>query len=355
VDRRKLQSGDTETLAAALNRIAVRGTVLQSARPLTAMLPPENGREAVRVPLSRVGGSGGDVAVAGFDVEGRRIVEGTARLDGAGQGAAEFALPAEIRNSLARIAITGEESAGAVQLLDGRWRRKTVGLIVGESAGGAQPLLEPLTYVERALAPNADLLRPDAPSTSQAVTALIERGASIIILTETGTLPPETTQALLAWTEAGGTLLRFASPSLAAMTGDTLLPVRLRQGERALGGSLSWEEPQPIGAFPAAGPFAAIPVPADVRVNRQVLADPDALRGAETWAELRDGTPLVTAAPRGTGRIVLFHVTADPRWSDLPISGAFVDMLNAIVDTAGIVAQQQPAGEADTAEPAAAP
>jgi hypothetical protein len=52
---------------------------------------------------------------------------------------------------------------------------------------------------------------------------------------------------------------------------------------------------------------------------------------------------------------VLFHVTADPRWSDLPISGAFVDMLNAIVDTAGIVAQQQPAGEADTAEPAAAP
>ena len=48
--------------------------------------------------------------------------------------------------------------------------------------------------------------------------------------------------------------------------------------------------------FPADSPFARIAVPADVRVNRQVLADPDALRDAEVWAELRDGTPLVTAA-----------------------------------------------------------
>ena len=28
--------------------------------------------------------------------------------------------------------------------------------------------------------------------------------------------------------------------------------------------------------------------------------------------------------------IVLFHVTADTRWSDLPLSGAFVDMLRRI-------------------------
>jgi len=33
--------------------------------------------------------------------------------------------------------------------------------------------------------------------------------------------------------------------------------------------------------------------------------------------------------------IVLFHVTADTRWSDLPLSGAFVDMLKRIVALAG--------------------
>jgi hypothetical protein len=33
--------------------------------------------------------------------------------------------------------------------------------------------------------------------------------------------------------------------------------------------------------------------------------------------------------------VVLFHVTADTRWSDLPLSGAFVDMLKRIVALAG--------------------
>jgi hypothetical protein len=348
-----LDTGDSEMLASTLNRIAARGTMMQSGRPVTVVLPPENAADAVRVPLLRLGGAG-EAVVAGFDQEGRRIVEGAAAFDAGGEAVAEIALPAEIRNSLARFAISGEESAGAVQLLDGRWRRKSVGLIVGEAAGASQPLLEPLTYVERALAPSADLLRAEAVGTSEAVSGLIGRGASIIVLTETGTLPPDTTAALLQWIEDGGTLLRFASPNLAATQIDELLPVRLRQGERALGGSLSWEEPQPIGDFPPDGPFAGIDVPADVRINRQVLADPVALREAAVWAELRDGTPLVTAAVRGGGRIVLFHVTADPRWSNLPLSGAFVNMLNAIVDTAGTVA---PTGEAaaEGTQSAAAP
>jgi hypothetical protein len=72
-----------------------------------------------------------------------------------------------------------------------------------------------------------------------------------------------------------------------------------------------------------------------VTVTRQVLADPDSTLTDRTWATLADGTPLVTAAKRGKGVIVLFHVTADTRWSDLPISGTFVDMLKRIVALAG--------------------
>ncbi len=52
----------------------------------------------------------------------------------------------------------------------------------------------------------------------------------------------------------------------------------------------------------------------------------------KTWAQLVDGTPLVTAAHDGKGMIVLFHVTADTTWSNLPLSGLFVDMLHKIVD-----------------------
>src|SRR5690606_39250816 len=109
-----------------------------------------------------------------------------------GAGIAEIRLPTEIRNALARFVVAGEESAGATQLLDARWRRKSIGLIVGEGEG-SQPLLEPLTYVERALAPGADLIHADAAGTADAVQALIARGASVIVLAETGTLPPETT------------------------------------------------------------------------------------------------------------------------------------------------------------------
>jgi len=349
-----LDDGNGKAFATALSDIASDGTMLRSSRPLTVMRPPENRVDGVYVPIVRFGG-GGVAQIAGFDQEGRRILEGAANLDSDGAGVAQIHLPAEIRNALVRFTVTSESSAGAVQLLDGRWQRKAVGLIAGEGTGTSQPLLDPLTYVQRALAPTSDLLPSDAQSTAAAVGALIDRGASVIVLTETGTLPPETSDALLKWVEGGGTLVRFASPNLAATTVDELLPVRLRQGERALGGSLSWEEPQQIGSFPATGPFAHIEVPTDVVVNRQVLADPEALRSAEVWAELRDGTPLVTSAVRGKGRIVLFHVTADPRWSNLPLSGAFVDMLNAIVQMAGTVARPTGTSTDAPATQAAAP
>jgi hypothetical protein len=68
-----------------------------------------------------------------------------------------------------------------------------------------------------------------------------------------------------------------------------------------------------------------------VTVTRQVLAEPDSEIAARTWASLTDGTPLVTAAARGKGRIVLFHIAPQATWSNLPISGAFVDMLRQTI------------------------
>ena len=43
----------------------------------------------------------------------------------------------------------------------------------------------------------------------------------------------------------------------------------------------------------------------------------------------------MTADKRGDGLIVLFHVTADTTWSNLPLSGLFVDMLRRITALAG--------------------
>ena len=156
----------------------------------------------------------------------------------------------------------------------------------------------------------------------------------MLVLADVGNVAGEAHDRLARWIEEGGMLVRFAGPRLAA-SDDDLVPVKLRRGGRILGGSLSWDKPQPLAAFSRESPFNGMPVPNDVTVSRQVLAEPDAALTENTWATLADGTPLVTAARRGKGLIVLFHVTGDTRWSDLPLSGAFVEMLKRIVGLAG--------------------
>ncbi len=247
---------------------------------------------------------------------------------------ARLDLPVEIRNDIARIEIGGERSAGAVQLLDRRWRRHTVGIVSAATADTAQPLLSSSYYLERALTPFADIRLAQGESPTDAVGHFLDQKLPMLILADVGTVAGATHDRLATWIEDGGVLVRFAGPRLAA-SDDDLVPVRLRRGGRVLGGSLSWDKPQPLAAFSRESPFNGLPVPTDVTVNRQVLAEPDATLSDNTWATLADGTPLVTAARRGKGLIVLFHVTGDTRWSDLPLSGAFVEMLKRIVDLSG--------------------
>jgi hypothetical protein len=242
---------------------------------------------------------------------------------------AKIDLPVEIRNDVARLEIAGERSAGAVQLLDKRWRRRTVGIISGSAADRSQPLLGANYYLSRALNPFADVRLAEGVAPAEAVKGFLDQHLPMLILADVGNLA-EAVDPLNKWIDNGGVLVRFAGPHLAA-SDDDLSPVKLRRGGRILGGSLSWDKPQPLSAFSSNGPFAGVPVPNDVTVTRQVLAEPDVQLTDRTWATLADGTPLVTAQKRGKGVIVLFHVTADPRWSNLPLSGAFVDMLRHVV------------------------
>ena len=65
---------------------------------------------------------------------------------------------------------------------------------------------------------------------------------------------------------------------------------------------------------------------------------------AETrvWSTLSDNSPLVTAHAHGRGLVVLFHVSATPEWSDIPLSGLFVEMLRR---TLAFAARSDGAGE----------
>jgi hypothetical protein len=158
----------------------------------------------------------------------------------------------------------------------------------------------------------------------------------VLILADANVAAPELRQRLDAFLQSGGTILRFAGPRLAA-GGDDFFPVKLRRGGRTLGGALSWDHPKPLAPFDENSPFLGLAPPAEATVSRQVLAEPDEGLPARTWARLLDGTPLVTAEKRGPGSLILFHIAADASWSNLPLSGLFVDMLKKIVDRAGLV------------------
>jgi hypothetical protein len=301
-----------------------------------ALAAAENAAAKMTVKVLRTDGGLAAGVVRALDLKGSPI--GEARYGFAPQDReteASFDLPVELRNDIARLEISGERSAGAVQLLDKRWRRRAIGIVSGSTSDTAQPLLASTFYLTRALAPFADVRLGDRGAPQQTISKFLDQKLPMIVLADIGTLSPEIRDRLTAWIDQGGVLVRFAGPRLAQSDDDDLVPVKLRSGGRTLGGSLTWEKPQHLASFASNGPFAGLDVPRDVTVNRQVLAEPDAALVARTWASLEDGTPLVTGERRGKGLVSLFHISGDMRWSDLPMSGTFVEMLRRIVDLAG--------------------
>ncbi len=328
-------AADLAALKPARPPLVITGGI---AAPL-ALTAPDNAAGSLTVKVLRADvGTARSGMVEARDLKGLSMSEAPFAFEaGARESEARFDLPVEMRNEMARLEIVGERSAGAVQLLDKRWRRRSVGVVSGASTDTGQPLLAPTYYLARALGPFADVRLADGGAPSEAITRFIEQRVPVIVLTDVGTIPPATRARLVKYVEDGGVLVRFAGTRLANAQ-DDLLPVRLRRGGRVLGGSLSWETPQQLGSLTTDGPFRDLPMPNDVTVNRQVLAEPDGALGEHTWATLKDGTPLVTGARRGKGMVVLFHVTADTSWSNLPLSGTFVEMLRRVLALADTTA-----------------
>ena len=346
-----LALGGADAFAQTLAPYAAQGraqVVTGDSAPL-ALNGVDNAPAALKVSATRATAAAATGAeVRALDAEGREIARRTLSFGANAAATADFDIPIELRNDIAQFAISGQRSAGAVWLIDDRWRRKRVALAEGASADTDQPLVSPLYFLRRALAPTTELTEA-AKNDPEPIQTLLARAPSALILADIALAPGKTHDALADYVAKGGVLVRFAGTRLAAAQ-DDLTPVRLRRGGRNLGGALSWDTPKHIADFDKQSPFFGLSAPQEVTVSRQVLAEPDDDLDGKVWARLADGTPLVTAAKRGKGLIVLFHVTADTTWSNLPISGLFVDMLgrvvayglNAATDAAGANADVAP-------------
>jgi len=265
-----------------------------------------------------------------YDSKSRVIGEAPFKLNAAqSETSVQFILPTELRNEITRIEIDNQHTAGAVVLIDGQNKRRKIGLISGVSIDTAQPLLSPTWFIAQALRPYADLIEPRG-GPNEAISQVLEAKAYIIVLTDIGTLSSDVEKSLADFITSGGVVIRFAGPRTVSVK-DSLMPVRIRPGDRSIGGALTWDAPKHLAPFATDSPFAGVEAPEEIAITRQLLAEPDADLAHKTWAALSDGTPIVTAQKRGKGMIILFHVTADTTWSNLPLSGTFVDMLRRIV------------------------
>jgi hypothetical protein len=263
--------------------------------------------------------------------DGALLARENATIEPAAAGTiVKLPMPSELRNRITRIDVEGVASAGGALLVDDRWRRRPVGIAASANPSN-QPLLSETYYLERALDPFTEIRRGPA-------TELLKRELAVLVYSDAGPDSPAEEESVRKWIEAGGVLLRFAGPHLAEQD-DHLLPVRLRRGGRTIGGALSWEQPAKLAPFGPDSPFAGVVIPSDVTVSRQVLAEPDIDLASKTWARLADGTPLVTAEKQGKGWIVLVHTTANADWSNLALSGLFVEMLRRVVGISEGVAE----------------
>ena len=310
-------------------------TVFQAPRPVLALRPPVFKEGAVQIEALRLDSAAAaeaDLLALGPDPTGivRELARGKVAF-AAGETEAKLALtlPPELRNRITRFELAGQRTAGSVSLTDDSLKRRKVAIVAeGADRDEGLQLLSQAHYLRQALQPMAELIEGG-------IADILPANPDVIILADVARLTETETAGLLEWAGKGGLLLRFAGPRLAAsdlgrMEEDPLMPVRLREGGRTVGGAMSWDEPKTLAPFPEFSPFHGLIVPADVAVTSQVLSQPDPDLASRTIAALADGTPLVTRKVIGQGQVVLFHVTANADWSSLPLSGLFVQMLERL-------------------------
>jgi len=294
-----------------------------------------NNSQALEVTLVRpMQSQSRSIALIANDIKGRVIGQTTAVFKANRDIAqASFFLPLELRNDISNIKIQSQENVAAIYLTDSRAKRQKVAILTVSASEMTQPLLSPMYYVIKALSGSNEVILSKNGQLKDDIADLLNQSPATLILGDLANIAPEVQEQLNQFLNDGGTIIRFAGPRLAnEQSNDSLLPVKLRLGERGFGGVMSWTTPQRLSSFAKNSAFADLPPPRDIKINREILADPDPELLDKTWVSLEDGTPLVTATKRGKGTLVFIHTSPDPSWSNIAFSGFFVEFLKRMVD-----------------------
>ncbi len=179
---------------------------------------------------------------------------------GRSDGTGAMPVPFELRNDFASIAIDGEAHGRrcprARREFQAPPRRPAV---AGGSRPGAAAAFAALLYPAARCSLSPISSSRTSPDLAEAIPELLAQKPSMIIMADIGTIP-DTSHAheadrLDQERRHADPLRRLRALPPPAMT-RSCCRCRLRQGERSLGGALSWTEPQPLADFPGDRPFA---------------------------------------------------------------------------------------------------
>ena len=322
-----LETGISQTLQSEMNKKFI--IHYPDAQTLPAVITNAELRaNGLHVATTRAGGANTNTLIQILDKDDRLLTQNTGdniKREGT-QTTSTIAVAPALHDHIHTIKLPQSMGANAVFLTGNLFKNRTAGIVSRKSAEQTQSLADASFYLTKALSPFGEV------KTGQ-IEQLLAENVGLMILPDIANIPEGALEKLERWTENGGILLRFAGPNLAqSNTPSPLLPVPLRYGLRGTDGPVSWERAQKLTHFEESSPFYTISIPEDITFTRQILADPAFDIEDKIWARLEDGTPLITADKKERGLIVFIHTAATPDWSNLPLSGLYVDILQKLLD-----------------------
>lgn len=231
-------------------------------------------------------------------------------------------LPEGVVDHVKSLSVQGQNHVGGSYPFTQDSAPKIIGLL-GNDPGDKRDFLKGYFYIDKALSPFHTILYGD-------VNTLTDK-ADVIIMTDTDLLTDTNRTLIDDFMNEGGIIIRFADDDLANGKFKDLSPTPLRTTNRQLGSSFSWEIPQKISHYNEDTIFNNLPLSDDIKITRQLLAEPSLALQDKSWAFLEDGTPMITATTKGNGWLFLYHSNLDPAWSNLALSGIFQEQLKKIV------------------------
>jgi hypothetical protein len=200
-------------------------------------------------------------------------------------------------------------------------------IVDGGARGGGDSF-----YLQNALAAGGDLPYTFDVRSAGAVDPASLAAHSLVILNDAGVAPGPLTEAVNNFVEAGGRLVIAAGPRTRAEGFNRAFG---RVAPAALGEAVQFRPAEGVAMTEVAATHPIFEVfrdgarPPSARVFGYQRAEPRG--GADVLARFEDGSPAFVEWTAGRGRVLLYTSTLGMGWSDLPLTPAYLPLVQQMV------------------------